>query len=318
VSTTKVFTKTAIQTQTSSAYEENALFTLPVTSYKFMQKRNVIEDESYHGVAFQDTPQKGVNDTAGSISCNVDIISLAAYLSGITGYVSSGSYYFNPSTPNVIKYSLARRDGVSYKQYANVYAKSLKISGSADNLLSAELDLIGVTAEVRTSLGSYPSTTDADEAFSFHEMSGSGYFRVGDQSDALAAGDNLDIEDFEFNITTGYDSQHYNSYSILTPQMGQIRPSVEGSFKISQHSVDTFLTFRDNMTKLQLILNVYKTSTQQLIITVPNFIVDTELTDDEIARQGVTMKIGRNGIGTSYVNANIANVSPIIFQIINS
>lgn len=406
MSTTKVQSQVGIQLQTTAAFESNALVTLPYTKYGFIQKRNTINDDSYQGVAFTDTPQKGVNDTSGTIGMNVDIVSLSAYLAGITGwrnyplaytvinatevtqptpladaiylvpvagwssshanaiaiydhdtttwsfvettainqgtiiyntatsaylvlvsstwesalsYLATGHhFYFNPSIVNTKKYSVARKDGVSYKQYANVYAKSLKLLGSVDSLISAELDLIGVTPEVRAALSGWPASTGPGEAFSFHEMSGSGYFRVGDQADALAAGDNLRIEDFSFDIVTGYDAQHYNSYSILTPQYGQVRPDVQGSFKISEHDVDTFIAFRDNMTKLQLKTCIYKTSTAQIIITIPNFIIDVELSDDDLVRQGVTMKIGRNGIGTSYVNTNITNVSPIIFQIINS
>jgi hypothetical protein len=318
MATTKIFSEVAIQEQIGATYEEDNMVKLPYTTNSFLQKRDTIEDESFQGVAFKDTPQRGANATAGSISCNVDIVSLAAYLKTITGYETGGVYSFLESTANTSKLSLARKDSVSYKKYANVYPKSLKISGAPGGIITANLDLIGVTPEVRAALSGWPTTENVAEPFTFHEMSGSGYFRVGDQVDALAAGDNLKIEEFSFDIITGYDSQQYNAYEILTPEMGQVPPSIEGSFKISTHDVDTFIDFRDNMTKLQLSLLLYKTATNQLSIVIPNFIIDTELTDDELVRQGITMKIGRNGVGTSYVNSNYSFTSPIKITIVNS
>lgn len=319
MATTKIQSKVCLQEQSSSSFEEDAMISIPYTSYDFVQKRNMIDDESYRGLAFKDLPQKGVNDTSGVIGCNLDLVSFAAYIKAVTGYYSGGIALFDQSTINVTKMSLARRDGISYKKYANVYAKSFKISGSSDNLISTSLDLIGVTPEDRAALAGYPTPiAEAGEALSFHEMSGSGYFRVGDQADALAAGDNLKIEEFSFEIVTGFDAQHYNAYQILTPEFGQVPPGVTGSFRISTHNVDTFIDFRDNATKLQLELLIYKSATQSLKVVVPNFIIDLELTDDDLARQGVTMKIGRNGVGTSYVNSNYSFTSPIHFTVVNT
>jgi len=318
MATTKVLSAAALQLQVGSTFEEDNMVTLPYTSYKFAQKRNMIEDESYSGVAFKDLPQKGVNDTSGSISSNLDMISFPTYIKAVTGYYDSGVARYDAATGNVSKLSLARKDGVSYKQYANVYYKSLKISGSPDGLFSVEHDLIGVDAEVRTALSGWPTVISAAEAMTFHEMSGSGYFRVGDQANALAAGDNLEINSIELEVVTGFDSEHFNDYKILTPEFGQVRPSVSASFRISKHSVDTFIGFRDNVTKLQLSMLIYKSATNSLLIEIPNFIIDAELTDDDLAKQDITLKIGRNGIGSSYVNSNMAFNAPIRFTVVNS
>jgi len=317
--TTKILSQVGIQIQAGSTFEDSSLTTLPYTGNKFRQVRETIEDSSFYGVAFKDLPQKGVYMVNGGVTANCELNSLAVLLEAAIGNHSAGVSAFAEGTANTKKLSLGRKDGVTYKQYANVYVKSLKLSSTPDNLFMVEPEFIGVTAEVRDSLANWPANVAlADEAFTFHEMSGSGYFRVADQADALAAGDHIQINDFSIDIVTGFDEEHYNSYEILTPVFGQVRPEVNASFRISKHDADTFLSYRDNMTKLQASILIYKSATKQIQIDIPNFIIDTELTDDDLVKQEVTLKIGRNGVGTTYANSNFSFTSPVRFTLTSS
>jgi len=63
---------------------------------------------------------------------------------------------------------------------------------------------------------------------------------------------------------------------------------------------------------------IYKSATQSILIEIPNFIIDVDLSDDDLVKQDVTVKIGRNGVGAAYVNSFMAFNSPIRFTVVNS
>ena len=302
---TKIISKMAMQIQTGSSYESNAMFLVPCTGGKLKQTFTKINDESYNGEAFTDLPQKGVQDIEGTISFQVEKITFAKILEAAFGTVNTLVYTLGT---NAKKLSVVFYDGVKTYKYANVYIKSLTISGSTDQKIMGEMVLIGATAEVRDD-SAFPSYTAHSDYFTFHEVT----CRIGDQANALDSSDDRTIEEFSLEINCGFGSQHANTpRTILTPIFGMERPTVTGSVKIARHDADTFLTWKDAFTKLQMSIDIYKNATSRLVLQVPNFIIDCDLTDDDITRNNLTLNIGRNGIGTSYTNTNISYVSPVI------
>jgi hypothetical protein len=308
---TKIISKLAMQIQSGASYESNAMFLVPVTRGKLKQTFSKINDESYNGEAFTDLPQKGVQDIEGTISFQVEKITFAKILEAAFGTVNTLVYTLGSNTK---KLSVVFYDGVKTYKYANVYIKSLKISGSTDQKIMGEMTLIGATAEVRDDTA-FPSYTAHSEYFTFHEVT----CRIGDQADALAVGDDRTIEEFSIDIMCGFGTQHANTpRTILTPIFGMERPSVTGSVKIARHDADTFLAWRDAFTKLQMSLDIYKSATSRVVLQVPNFIIDCDLSDDDITSNSLSLSIGRNGIGTSYTNTNISYVSPVIATVTQS
>jgi hypothetical protein len=97
------------------------------------------------------------------------------------------------------------------------------------------------------------------------------------------------------------------------------RPTVEFGFTISRHTADTFKSWRDNFTHLQAEILYYESATNQCLIQIPNFIIETAPnTEDDINKETVTTKVARNGISTSYSNAYMTFNSPIKITVTNS
>lgn len=302
----KILTKACFQAQSGSTYEEDAMFLLPLTSGRIQMKPLMIEDEAQDGTGFRNTPRQGNIEVSGSLSFQADTVALPKILEVFFGSSVAGVYSYSSNTN---KFSWCFDDGVKRYRFANIYPKSLKISSSAGQKVVCEIELIGVTSEARVD-NAFPTVTSYGSFFVHNDFSSSGYFRVGDHTDALASEDNQQIEEFNITMTSGFDTQYANQQLSLTPVYGMVGLEVTGSFKISRYSADTFLDWRDAATTLQLDA-LLSYGSDSLQIEIPNFIAQVSLTDDEATRQEVEMLIGKNGYGSSYVNDNMEFVSPI-------
>lgn len=315
--TVKCLKAACYQLQSGSSYEENAMFSLPFMSENMQQGFDVIEDEAIVGHAFKNVPVQGNRHVGGSFSQQLDAISIEPLLEAAFGTNSSGVFSCNGAT-NVKKLSVCTLDSVNAKQFANVYVKSLSIKGAASGKFTVDYELIGVTAENRVATNSYPaSPTAIGTFFVFNHGGGNGYFRVGDHSDALAEGDNQSIDNFEIAMECGFDEQYTNNQTTLIPIFGMTPPKFTGNFKIARHEDNTYLTWRDNFTSLQATLYLYLDATHTIKIEIPNFKVNVDISDDDLPQQSIEMLIGRNGLGTSYANANMAFTSPVRITVVN-
>ena len=315
-STTKVMRKLCAQIQSGGSYEAGAMFAQPFTAETITQKYDPIEDDSITGEGFAAVPQQGPRHTEGAITQNLEVIGCETILEAAFGANSSGVFTLGS---NVKKLSMCGLNAANAIEYANVYVKRLRISGSSGGNMVMDYDVVGVTAQDRDVIGSYPSVTDANDPITFHEAGGTGYFRIGDATDALDSDDEENIEDFNIEITTGFDSQYCNEgVSTLTPEFGMVPPTVSGSVKISRHDADTFQDFEDADTALQAELYLYKSATENIKIQIPRFKITCDVTDEDVARQEITMFVGRNGSGSNYKNSSMAFVSPVRVTVVNS
>lgn len=308
----KVFTKLAAKVQDGATYEGTGMFLLAFTENSLNQNPDPIEDDSIVGLGFRDIPQQGPQHTVGSITTNLDLNTCQPLFTAAFGTTAGGGLIFSFGTSNTKKLSLCALTAVNAVQYANVYCKSLKINGSSGNLLKLTAEVFGVTAQDRQAITEFPaSTTLPDTPFTFHTAGGTGYVRVGDAVDALSSSDNVQIEDFDFDITVGFDEQFTNEgIRTLTPEWGMVRPEISGSFTLARYSSATVENWRDNQTPLQMELH-FVNSSGSITIQIPRFIIDCELTDDDLTKQKVTMNIGRNGVTGTYKNAFMAFASPM-------
>lgn len=317
MATVKCLKAAAVQLQTGPSFEDTAMFSLPFTSEEMNQSFDTIEDEAIVGVAFKNVPVQGNRHVGGSLGMQLDAISIEPILEAAFGTNNSGVFSCN-GTSNTKKLSIATLDSVNCYQYANVYIKSLSIKGSAGGKFTVDVEFIGVTAESRQATSAYPaSPTGIGTFFVFNHAGGSGFFRVGDQADALAVGDNVLIDDFELSMDCGFDEQFASSQTTLVPIFGMTPPQFTGSFKVARHEDNTFLDWRDNFTSLQAQLYLYLDATHTILIEIPNFKVDTSISDDDLPQQSITMMIGRNGLGTSYANSNMGFTSPVRITVVN-
>jgi hypothetical protein len=309
--TAKVFKKVAAQIQSGDTYEYNAMFLLPFTSMTLGQIFEPIADEGISGVPFNDIPRQGNRKVEGSLQMQLDSISSPTILEAGFG-ASTGTPIIYTLGTNSKKLSIAALDAIKCVKLASVFIKRLKISGTTGQKIILDCDFIAEVAEDRAATSEFPSVTSFGEPMTFLDAGGtSGYFRVGDATDALAAGDNINIEEFMYEIQNGFDNQFVNAVGTLRPVYGMGEISATGSFRVARHENDNYFAWSDGYTPLQMSCMLYKSASENLLIEVPRFCIQAEPTDDSLTKINCEMKIGRNGLGTSYKNANMTFVSPI-------
>ena len=312
---TKIITKMAVQLQVGDSFEDNAMQLIPVISGRLKETPTLVEDEAFAGNAFKDVPQKGTVSVAGSINFQIDAQSLPVILEACFGNKTGDSYYLGNHNK---KLSVCFYDGVKNTRYANVFIKSLKISGSTNSKLTGDMEVIGVTAEDRAGLETFPeNVVPYGEFLNFQEMAGLGYFRIGETTLALAEGNNVDVEDLEIDVVTGFDEQFCNQRYSLEPVFGMTPPEVSGSFKVARYETDKFIDWKNDMTRLQAEFKIQKTPTEYLICRLPMSIIEVDLTDEDIIKQDISLTICRNGIGSSYKNTHMEFNSPINIEVTN-
>lgn len=305
--------------QSGSIYETSATFLLaPFTDGMPNQIFDPIENNSIVGHGFRDIPQQGIQHVfEDPITILLDKISCQPWLQALCGAPAVGVYNI---ASHVQKLSVAALTSLKCHKYANVYIKKLNLKGSVNNNWTLTIDLISKTAEVREVVGNFPSSpTSPDEPFVFHEAGGTGYFRIGDTVDALSASDEVNIEEFSLDIVPGFDGQWCNEGRLsLIPLFGQVPPSVSGSFTVARHDSDTWSVWEEEHTRLQAELYIYKSATASLKVQIPRFIVQSDLTDDDVTKLNITMQVGRNGLGTAYQNTNMSFNNPVRITLVNS
>ena len=316
---TKILRKANIEIEGTAGFYQEPNVELPFTTFEVRQNFDTIADESIVGVAFPDLPVQGVRKVGGAVTAQVDVATIAAMLEAVTGDASSP--YDCGATTNLKTLSIVALDEVKTYKYAGCVVNSFELTSEPEGDLNYSCEVLGWKAETRDDTAFPTASTVAGERLVHHHAGGTnGYVRIGDQGDALAAGDNQEIGPISMGINWNFAEQFYNDQGTLQLLSGGGgRPEASFSFQISRHDADTFLGFRDNRTALQAEINYYATATAILLVQVPNFIIqDLTVTGDDTAMIDVTCAVARNGIGANYSNANMSFNTPIRFTLTNS
>ena len=318
MSTAKVLQKVAAQLQSGSTYENDGMYLLPIMNPNAASKQafDPLTPEGIVGTAYNALPLQGPRKVGGEIELELDPVSIVPLLDA--AFATKVGLVHTLGATNAKKLSIAVLNDVKCIRCANVYVKTLKISGQSGQILRASVSLIQATAQDRTTVGNFPSIAhDPIDPISFHV---GGHFRIGDCGDALASGDDQSVDQFEIEIDNGFDNQYDNTgIGTLMPIFGMGKPSVKGSITISRHSSDAFQDWRDAMTLLQAEAYFYASATSSVKIEIPAFnISSADLDDGELPKVKIDLNMGRNGIGTNYKNANITTTSPVRVTIVNA
>jgi hypothetical protein len=284
---------------------------IPFKAKEHKQAFSMIEDESIVGVAQKDLPMLGVRKFSGNLDAQIDKLTMDVIFEAAFGANSSGTFTV-PTTKNEISLSLCALDAVKTNKYAGVVINNFQIKSEAEKDLSYTCDLLSNVAETRDDTA-FPTINTSPGARFGHHMAGgaSGYIRIGDQADDLAAGDNQTIiKALTIGLNWNFKEDFVNAVGSLQPLSGICEPSL--SIELAEHSTDAFKAWRDAGTGLQLEAYWYIAATGTLKIQVPNFLIE-DIADKDGDKIGQTLKcrVGRNGTGTSYTNARMAFVSPI-------
>lgn len=291
---------------------------LPLLSGLPKQTWQNIEDESIVGVAFKDLSLQGTRAIEGSHEIVADKNTLPFILEQATGSAVSSTTYTPATTSNAKSFALCMLDGVKTNKYSGLVMNNVRFTSEAENKVKVAFDLLSPKVETRDdtafpTIATYPSTE-----FLHQHLTGTGYFRIGDQADALAAGDNItNLKKFECSINWNHAIDPVNAQEQLSSQSAMC--DVTLSMQIAEHTADTWHAARDARTPLQLQAYWYASATAAFTIMIPNFIItDVAVSEDDKGRVDLTCAVGRNGLGTAYSNANMAFNTPIKFGLVNA
>lgn len=284
---------------------------LPFKSKGHDQTFGMIEDESIIGVAQRDLPIQGVRHFKGNLEGQLDKLTMDVLFEAAFGANTTGAFTL-PTDKNTKSLSLCALDQVKTNKYAGVVVNNFVLKSEAEKDLSVTMDLLSNVAETRDDTAFPTINTNPGARFAHHMAGGSnGYIRVGDQVDALAAGDNSTIiKAIQWGINWNFKEDFVNAVGSLQPLSGLCEPSME--ITLAQHDSDTWKTWRDAGTGLQLEAYFYISAAGTLLVQVPNFLIE-EITDVDGDKPGLTLKcrVGRNGLSTSYTNTFMAFNSAI-------
>lgn len=191
---------------------------------------------------------------------------------------SLNQYTVSDSASN--KFTIAFNKQVSVWEAQGCKLNTLKISGSAGQKIMMEAGVIcknllrtgdaGIVNAAAAITGIAPSIIPTNITFDMLD------FRIGDQTDALVAGDGIKIESFELNISNNFsepqfssvDANHSDATLTLEP-LRNGRRSVELSFVLPRYESDNVFTWLKNATALQAQLK-FASGSYQFNIFLPN------------------------------------------------
>ncbi len=317
----KVLKKVGIKLESVVGTAETANFVLmPWTSFTLNQSYDMIKDESIVGVAFEDLPIQGLRKIEGELSGQLDVLSSETLFEIAFGAVTSKAFSL-PADKNVKTMTVIATDDLQTYTYAGCFIKKLTISSKVDGALEFKADVVGYVAEVRDS-DAFPTVATSPGTRLRHiDANGTGYIRIGDQTDALAAGDNVGLKNIDIEIdwqtTAQYDNTSQSPLLLLSGQGG--RPEASVKFEVSRLDSDNWFSWKEGNTALQAELYFYKSATASIKIQLTNFVLSkAEATNDDIPGVSCEGPLCRNGTGTSYSNANMAFVTPVKLTLDNA
>lgn len=315
--TKKVLRKVAAKLESSYGVYVAPDVLLPFTSATPKQGFSMIPDESIVGIAFKGLPAQGVRKLDGSIEMQADLNTLPVILEAAFGTNSTGVFTC-PATSNNKSLSICGLDGVKTNKYTSCFLNNFAFKSEAEGGVMVSADVLSAIAETRDDTDFPTINTTAGTRILHQHCASSGYFRIGDQSDALAAGDNrTDLKALNFGINWGFALDYANGQGALQPQ--SVAGEATLSFTIAEHTSDAFMAWRDARTVLQLSALYYLSATKTMLIEIPNFVItECVISGDDKAKQEVACAVARNGISTAYENANMTFNSPVRVTIVNS
>lgn len=315
--TKKILKKVAVIVESVYGTYVAPTYLLGFTAYSGKQGFGMIEDAGIVGTAFKGLPAQGLRKVDGSIEVQTDAITLPPLLEAGIG-ANAANVFTIPLTENSKSLSICALDAVKTNKEAGISLDNCKLASAAESDLKFSADISSPIAEVRDGTA-FPTVTYTPGTRFLHQHLGgaNGYFRIGDQADALASGDNINVKSVELGWKWNFDFDAVNSQQALQQQSGQ--GEVSFKFQIPEHSADTYHAFRDARTKLQVEYLYYASATARLKIQIPNLIIsDIAPSDDAKMRLDVTCMVGRNGLGSTYENGNMTFVNPLKITLTNA
>jgi len=270
---------------------------IPIDSEGVETTINQIEDMCLEGSAARRESAQGIIELGGGMNGTLDYNNWDTILTAAFGSASSGVYTFEDNLGDVLGIEFEKN--VSRWRISNAKIQRLSIEGAKGEALKIGFDIIGKTPS--RSATAFPSISLTSRSMVlFSNSSTTSYCRIGDQSDALAEGDNQSIESFKFEFNNNLKADDFDNVSryALDPLRNGFR-DVTFSYKLPRYAADTFQDAKANETRLQAEL-YFTDGTSYCKIEIPEFKIyegaNSNVTGPEILTQEI--------VGTCYRNVN--------------
>jgi len=231
-----------------------------VTDESIAKLVNQIDYLLYEGNAAMRAPENGLIEVDGALEFVADYNNMDLLLTAFFGRVgpAPGVYTFEDNLDDILRIEIDK----GYRRYriGSFKANSLELRCEAGQPLVGTIEGIGQdivrTADAATSL-----SLSSWNPVNFAHTQGSGYLRLGDQVNDLAAGDNLGVNSFTLRFDRNL-AAHYQS-----PDASHSDPDLRGepvpdgfrdatlAMDIPRYVSDTIPDWRDAGTLLQSAIN---------------------------------------------------------------
>jgi len=217
-------------------------------------------------------------DTTGGTMTFEQLI-YAAVMNAGTRDATNGLNKYTPATGDGVQHTIAFEKDVSVWEIPGAKVNTLEISGEADSKIVFTAGIIGKTL-LRTGDTGIVNNTAAFDAISYTDPTvltfKDAVFRIGDQVDALAAGDQVTIDQFTFTINNNLtdpqfaseDASHTDADLTLEPVRNGFR-EVTLKIRIPRYTSDQLFTWDKNGTALQADLK-FTVGSYQFNLLIPH------------------------------------------------
>lgn len=220
------------------------------------------------GGSGQKPSEKGMQSTAGDLVVKADYYNaLDVIFETALGSVSSGVYDFIDALTKSMSIKAEKADTGKIWKWLGCMVTSLKITGNAkENIVQVTATIAGKQVTIATGTVTETPTTESIILMS------QDLFRIADRADALAAGDEIAISNFELTLDNNLkvDDVVAGQSTILQPMRNGFR-KVTMSITVPRVTAETYALWQQNRTPLQADI-YWSDGTKYMKIEIPYLI----------------------------------------------
>jgi len=222
---------------------------LPFDEESISETIEWLEDNALEGKASRRAPDSGLIKVAGLLKGDLDYYNWGSMIKAAMGAESSEVYTFADELEEIRRIEFEKQ--ISRWRIDSFKVEQMIISGEKGKSLQIEFDLAGRMAS-RSSTAFPDISISSRSRVKFSTSSTDSLIRIGNQDDALAAGDAVGWESFKFTIKNNLKADDFTNESVyaLEPfRNGKRDVSLE--INIPRYENDTYIDWQNNKTKLQ-------------------------------------------------------------------
>lgn len=243
-----------------TAYTASGMVGVPFVDESLSKNFNRIDLESKLGYGGREPSEQGNIVAAGTINHELDYNNYTKIYEAITGDAATPHLLTDDDLP--VHHWIALDKQIEEWRFGAGKMTKAVISGEADQIVRLAADWVCRDMAL-AAVSMSPSISTATRV-RFNDL----LFRIGDQVDALAAGDNLEIQSFEIEIDRALKTDDYvNAQELVEPVPGDWR-AVSLKIKIPRYADDAFQDWKDADTPLQASLN-FTRGGEQVLFEIP-------------------------------------------------